>query len=203
LRFRPDLNQARLGVERGDLEIVKTRNGLLPKMDLFVTLGKTGYADSFGSSVGDMNDDFYDFSVGLKFQYPFKNQGAEARHKRALIRRDQASQAVDNLSQLVELDVRSSYIEVNRAREQISASIATRKLQEEKLRIETEKMRVGRSTVFLVAQAQRDLLSSQIAEVRAAANCIKALVDLYRLEGSLLERRGISTPDSKAFLPSN
>ncbi|MCJ7595352.1 MAG: TolC family protein, partial [Desulfobacterales bacterium] len=100
LRFRPDLNQARLGVERGDLEIVKTRNGLLPKLDLFVTLGKTGYADSFGSSVGDMNGDSYDLSVGLKFQYPFKNQGAEARHKRALLGRDQASEAIANLSQL-------------------------------------------------------------------------------------------------------
>ena len=38
---------------------------------------------------------------------------------------------------------------------------------EEKLRTETEKLRVGKSTSFLVAQAQRDLLVSRIAEVRA------------------------------------
>ncbi|MBU2498796.1 MAG: TolC family protein, partial [Proteobacteria bacterium] len=194
LRFRPDLNQARLGVERGDLEIIKTRNGLLPKLDLFVTLGKSGYADSFGSSVGDVKEDSYDFTVGLKVQYPLRNRGAEARHSRAVLRRDQVSQAIDNLAQLVELDVRSSYIEVNRAREQISATTATRRLQEEKLRIETEKLRVGRSTVFLVSQAQRDLLSSQIVEVRAAVSYLKSLVDLYRLEGSLLERRGIRIP---------
>jgi hypothetical protein len=53
---------------------------------------------------------------------------------------------------------------------------------------------VGRSTSFLVAQAQRDLVSSQIYEVEAVINYLKALVDLHRLEGSLLTRRGISAP---------
>jgi outer membrane protein TolC len=202
LQLRPDLNEARLGIERGDLEVVKTKNGLLPKMDFFLILGKTGYADSFGSSVGDINDDGYDISAGLVFQYPFRNRGARARYKRSVLQLDQAAEAVENLAQLVELDVRSGYIEVERAREQISASMATRRLEEEKLRIEKEKLRVGRSTAFLVAQAQRDLLSSQIGEIRAVVNYLKALVELYRLEGSLLERRGISAPGREpASLP--
>lgn len=194
MRLRPDLNQARVGIQRGDLEIVKTKNGLLPKMDLFVTFGKTGYADSFGSSVSEITGDSYDFSAGLSLQYPLRNRDAQARHRRSMLRRSQAGEALTNLTQLAELDVRSGYIEVNRAKEQISASIATRRLQEEKLRIETEKLRVGRSTVFLVSRAQRDLLSSQIADVQAVVNYLNALVELYRLEGTLLQRRGISAP---------
>ena len=194
LRLRPDLNEARLSMERGDLEVVKTKNGLLPKLDLFLTLGKTGYADSFGSSVSDITGDYYDFSVGISVQYPFRNRDARARHKRSLLSRDQATEAVNNLANLVEMDVRTAYIEVNRAKDQISATIATLKLQEEKLRIETEKFRVGRSTMFLVAQAQRDLLFSQISEIEAVVNYLKALVELHRLEGSLLERRGIIAP---------
>ena len=194
LRLRPDLNEARLSVERGDLEVVKTKNGLLPKLDLFVTLGKTGYADSFGSSVSNITGDYYDFSVGISVQYPFRNRDAKASYKRSLLSLDQATEAVNNLASLVEMDVRTAYIEVNRTKEQIFASKATRKLQEEQLRIETEKFRVGRSTMFLVAQAQRDLLESQISETQAIANQLKALVELYRLEGSLLERRGIMAP---------
>jgi outer membrane protein TolC len=65
---------------------------------------------------------------------------------------------------------------------------------EEKLRTESEKLRVGKSTSFLAAQAQRDLLVSRIAEVQALANYLKALIDLYRQDGSLLERRRISVP---------
>lgn len=194
LRMRPDLNQARLGVQLGNLEIVRTKNGLLPKMDLFITLGKTGFADSFGSSVSDITGDNYDFLTGIRFEYPLRNRNPRARHDRALVSRDQAVEAVGNLAQLVDLDVRTAYIEVNRSTEQINASRATRQLQEEKLRVETEKFRVGRSTNFLVAQAQRDLVVSQLSEIRAVVNYLKALVGLHRLEGSLLERRGIMAP---------
>jgi outer membrane protein TolC len=111
-----------------------------------------------------------------------------------MLTREQAQKALENLSQLVEVDVRTAYIEVNRTKQQIAASSATRMFDEEKLRTETEKLRVGKSTSFLVAQAQRDLLVSRIAEVRALANYLKALIDLYRQDGSLLERRRISAP---------
>jgi outer membrane protein len=197
LSFRPDLNQARLGVQRGDLEIVKTKNGLLPVMDLFITLGKTGYADSFGRSVSDLDEDNYDISGGITLAYPLFNRDARARHRRAMLSRSQSTEAVENLAQLVEVDVRTAYIEVRRTEEQVAATAAARKLQEEKVRAETEKFRVGRSTTLLVAAAQRDLVTSQISEIQAVVDYLKALVDLHRLDGSLLERRGISAPGRK------
>ena len=189
LRMRPVLNEARLEIQIDELQIVKTKNGLLP-----ITLGKTGYADSFGSSVSNITDDYYDLSAAIRFEYPIKNRDAEARYNRSLLSRDQAVEALENLEQLVELDVRTAFVDVNRDKEQITATRVTRQSQEENLRVETEKFRVGRSTNFLVAQAQRDLLVSQLSEVQAIANYLKALVELYRLEGSLLERYGISVP---------
>jgi len=197
-RMRPILNEARLEILRGDLELVKTQNGLLPLMDLFITLGKSGYADSFGESVSNIKKDSYDALAGIRFNYPVFNRDAEALHRRAQLTREQAQKSLENLSQLVEVDVRTAYIEVNRTKQQIAASSATRMFDEEKLRTETEKLRVGKSTSFLVAQAQRDLLVSRIAEVRALANYLKALIDLYRQDGSLLERRGISAPGREA-----
>lgn len=194
LKMRPDLNQARLDLERNELELVKTRNGLLPRMDLFIALGKSGYAASFGDSVGRLGGPGYDVLAGVNFEYPPLNRGARARNEQALLTRQQAAEAVANLAQLVELDVRSAYIEVNRAREQVTATAATRKSQEETLRAETEKFQVGKSTTFLVARAQRDLLVGQIAEVQAVINYRKALVDLHRQEGSLLARQGIEAP---------
>ena len=199
IRMRPEMNQAKLDVQKENLEIVRTKNGLLPKMDLFITLGKTGYADSFSGSVNDIDGDSYDMLAGLNFKYPIFNRDARAQNRRAVLRRDQAEMALDNLKQLVELDVRNAYIEVNRTKEQISASTATRKFQEEKLRIETEKFRVGLSTNFFVAQAQRDLLLSRINEVQAVVNYLKALINFYQQEGSLLERRGITAPGSHSI----
>ena len=197
LKMRPDLNQARLQIQQGDLEVIKTKNGLLPKMDFFIAFGKTGYADTFNRSADNIFGDSYDVTGGLIFEYPPISRGARARHSRAIISRQQLLEALKNLAQLVQVDVRSAYIEATRAREQIAATAATRNFQEEKLRTETEKFRVGKSTSLLVAQAQRDLLASQIAEIQAFANYLKALVALYKMEGSLLQRRGISAPGKK------
>ncbi len=194
LRMRPDLNQARLSARLEELEVVKTRNGLLPRMDLFISLRKTGYADAFGESVREISGDHYDALAGLTFRFPVGNRDRKARHERATLSQDQALEALDNLAQLVVLDVRTAYIQLDTARQQIRATAASRKLEEEKVRIETEKFRVGRSTSFLVAQAQRDLVRSRIAEIRAVVTVLKALVNLYHLEGSLLERWGIQTP---------
>ncbi len=194
LRMRPDLNQARLAMRLEELEVVKTLNGLLPRMDLFISLGKTGYAESFGRSISDISGDHYDAAAGLSFQFPVRNRYSKARHERATLTSLQALEALDNLTQLVALDVRTAHIKLDTALQQIQATRATRRLEEEKSRIEREKFRVGRSTSFLVAQAQRDLLRSRIQEIRAVATVLKALVDLYRLEGSLLERWGIQAP---------
>ena len=197
MKMRPDLNQARLQIQRGDLEVVRTKNGLLPRLDTFISLGKSGYADTFNGAIDNMNEDRYDATWGLIFEGSPINRSARAQHARALAGRQQLREALENLSQLVQVDVRSAYIEVTRAQEQISATAATRNFQEEKLRAETEKFRVGKSTSLLVGQAQRDFVASQIAEIQAVANYLKALVSLYRLEGSLLSRRGLAAPGAE------
>ena len=200
-RMQPILNEARLELLNGDLELVKTRNGLLPQLDLFVTLGKSGYANSFGQSIDNFGEGSYDAMASVRITYPVANRDAKARHRRALLTRQQSQNALENLTQLVEVDVRTAHIEVSRTRQQIAATSVTRRFDEEKLRTETEKLRVGKSTSFLVAQAQRDLLVSRIAEVRALTNYLKALVDLYLQDGSLLQRRGITAPGSTPVEP--
>ena len=197
LRTRPDLNQARLQIKRGDLEVVRTKNGLLPKLDTFISFGKSGYANTFDRALNNMDEGSYDVAWGLAFEGSPMNRSARARYARAVAGKQQFQKALENLSQLIQVDVRSAYIEVARAREQISATAATRNFQEEKLRAETEKFRVGKSTSLLVGQAQRDFVASQIAEIQAVANYLKALVTLYRLEGSLLQRRGLAAPGAE------
>jgi outer membrane protein len=98
---------------------------------------------------------------------------------------------VRNLEELIALDVRLAVNEVERIRQQITATRITRELQEKSMHAEKERFDVGASTALLVAQAQRDHLVSLIAEVEAVINYRIALVRLYLAEGSLLDRRGI------------
>lgn len=197
-RLRPELNQARLQLEQDDLELVKTKNGLLPQLELFVNLSHSGnrtfYSDAITSGADRLDDSALRTDVGARFSYPLGNRAGQARHQRARMSREQDEGALENLAQLVEQDVRGAYVEYERARAQVTATAATRRLQEVVAQTEAEKFRVGNSTALLVAQAQRDLLAAQINEAQAQATLRKSTVNVYRLEGSLLLRRGVDCP---------
>ena len=164
-----------------------TKNGLLPKLDVFMTLGQTGYSRSFGGTIPNLDGPYYDAQIGLSFEQPIGNAAARAAYRRSVLNRQQAEDSLENLIQLAEVDVRSAYIDVKRLKEQITATAATRQAQQVTLTAETEKFRVGRSTALLVAAAQRDFVQAQINEVQAIVGYLKALITLYQLEGSLLE----------------
>lgn len=194
-RARPELNESRARLQGARLETVLTRNGLLPRLDFFISLGKSGYSDSFGRAFRDLDGDSFDIAAGVELSASLGNRTARALDLASSISRRQAAEAVTNLEQLVEVDVRIAAAEVERARQQITASSVTRALREEALRAENERFRVGSSTTLLVAQAQRDLLESQIAEVEALTAYRIALIDLYVAEGTLTQRRGLNLAD--------
>lgn len=190
-RLRPDLNEARLRLKQNRLETIVTRNGLLPRLDLFFFLGKTGFADTFTDSFRELDQDTYEFTAGVSLSRFIGNRAAKASDLAARAAFRQARKAVDNLGQIITLDVCLALNELERARRQIAASGLTREFEEQTAWAEKQQFDVGASTALRVAQAQRDLLASRIAEVRSVIHYRIALVKLYLAEGSLLERRGI------------
>lgn len=192
LKYRPDLIQAKLSLKKGEVDVVKTRNGLLPKMDFFITFARTSYSQSFGHATPDISSPFYNINGGFNFALPLTDRNARAAYKYANTSKKQLELSLENMQRMVQLDIRSSYIEVLRSREQIDATKITRSLQEKKLDAELEKFRVGKSTNFLVLQAQRDFISSQLDEARSMVSYLNSLINLYQMEGTLLDRRGIN-----------
>jgi outer membrane protein len=193
MSYRPDINQARLEEQKGQLEIVKTRNGLLPKLDLFIMLGRTGYSQTFAGSVLDYSNGYGGSDVigRLKLELPVFNRRAKAEHTKSVIQLAQQREAVDNLLQLAQQDVLLAYVEIHRAKDQMAAASRAMKFQQEKLEAQTEKYRLGIGSAFQVAQAQRDIVSTQISSLQARIEYLKGLTQFYVAEGSLLARRGI------------
>ena len=160
------------------------------------TGGKVISASAYQNGAGE------DAQVGLNFSYPLMNRAARAAYRSALASRVEAEQAMANLSQQVELDVRSAYQEVVRAHEQITATTATLAAREASLAVERERFTVGRSTNLLVSVAEQDVLNTRINQATAVAAYLNGLVNLYRVEGSLLERRGVITTDDPPARPA-
>ncbi len=192
LTKRADLETARLQKERGLLDVVKTKNGLLPYLSFFVDLGNTAYSDNFSNTYGNILNGEHDVQFGLNYSHALGNNSAQAKYEQTLLKQEQANIALENMSISVESEVRTNYIEMSRSHNQIDAAEASRKVQEEKLRTESEKYYIGKSTSINVAVAQRDLLQSQVDEVQAIADYIKSITSLYKSEGVILEKYGIT-----------
>ena len=191
MRFRPDINQAYLNLKKGDLEIVRTKNGLLPKLEFFITLKQIASGSEFPESFNEFDDS--DYIAGLNLSRPLGNTEAKAQARRAGLDRLKYQESIENLKQKVQVEVRKAIVEIDRCREQIVAMRANRSKQEEKLKVEQEKFRVGRSTNLEVFKAQRDLTDAQVNEVTAVIEQIKAFIDLQVSEGTLLQQWSIET----------
>lgn len=192
LIMRPELRQAELMQRKNELEIVSTKNGMLPKLDFFISLGKTGYSKSFDGSEPSFNHkEPFDSSVGLTYDLNRHRRGEKAKYDRAKLNLKLQKESIKNLEQLVKEDVIKAYIEIKRTKEQLAATTATAQKQEEKLRVEKVKFDVGKTTAFQVAQAQRDLTAAKIAQVKAIIDYTVSKSELLRSTGLLLKFRGI------------
>lgn len=189
--LRPDLNEARLRIAQGDLAVVASRNGLLPRLDFFAIIDEYGYGQALHGAVRNINGTSYDLTAGLSLTVDLLNRAERAQYRHDLLTRDQSQAALQNLEQQAEVEVRTAATEVARAQAQTIAAAATASAREATLASETGKLAVGRSTALAVAQAQRDLLASRLDAARALIAERKALVALAQADGSLLQRRGV------------
>jgi len=191
-QYRPELAQSRLNLANQDLEVIRTRNGLLPQLDAFASYGRNSSGDSFAGATRSWDDrERENYEVGLSFQVAPLNRSEKASHQRAQFEQQQAEASVANLEQLLETEVRSAAVEVQRQWDRIPATQKTVESRQEELRVEQARFKVGKSTNLDVLQVQENLIQAQLSEVTARVQYIQALTALYQAEGTLLERRGI------------
>ncbi len=191
LENRSELAEAELRKERQELQLVRTNNGLLPRLDFFLNLGQTGFAGSFSESIEELDSNNYSLSAGLNFEYRFGNRAASSEQRISQLRKQQQKLAVENLARLIELDVHKAYLEVQRSAEQLKATRATRDQSRQALEAEQEKLRRGRTTSQQIAVARQNLTESEISVVEAQVDLQLAQTDLQRQTGLLLSSRGI------------
>lgn len=196
LEKRPELLQSRVLIEKGELDCVQTKNGLLPQLDFFMTLGKSGYAQTFEKSASELGMKAYDLAAGLEFEINPGRRAAQMQDERARLSVTRQKEALQNLCQLVQEEVLTAYLEVQRSHQQMKATAKTVEKQKEKLRVEEIKFSLGKTTAFQVAQAQRDVADSQTAQLKAHIGYMNALTNLWRFDGTLCDRLGITVDSS-------
>ena len=189
--FRPDYQIAFMQARKGELDLIQTRNGLLPRLDFFITLQGTTYSEAFPGALVPGGEPASAIAGGLTLLFPIRNTPARERYRRTTYTVEQQKLSLENFARVIEYEVRSTHMEVYRAQRQIETAMTVSALQLQKLEAEEAKMNAGRSTGYAVLQVQRDLVSASLDEAQARTAYINALISLYSRDGTLLQRRGV------------
>jgi outer membrane protein TolC len=199
---RTDLQQARKQLEVLDANLRYYRDQMLPQVNLEAEYSATGLGGTqlirgegfpgpiigetsrgFGKVLGDVYTfDYPAWTLGVRVSYPIGRSAAQASYARTRLQYDQGQLQIRNLELQVATQVRDAARQVNTNIKRIEATRAARVLAERRLEAEQKKFGVGMSTSFLVFQAQRDLATARVNELRAILDYNQSLADFEAVQ---------------------
>jgi outer membrane protein len=173
-----------------------------PSTTLFlpdVQITPTGFAQAgFGDAMTSVfHNNFPDYQVALNVQIPLRNRSAQSDNQRSILTQRQLEAQMQQLKNAALLDVRNTYIALAQDRARVEAAAKARELQQQTFDAEQKKYQLGASTVYLVIQTQRDLISAQGTELRALADLVEAKANYERAVGRTLEVNRVTIADGK------
>ena len=206
LSHRPDLLQAENDVENQNISGRFTKNAMLPQLSTFglyagsglqgtSLLGgaSTGGGGSLNQAFGAVNPEY---GAGLTYFMYLGNRSAQADGMRAQLEANQTQVNLQKSRQQINLEVRQAITGLLQGRSQVQAAHEAADLARQVMQAEQTKLEVGISTPYDVVLRQRDLVTAQQAELTAVSNYAKALVEMDRSSGALLDRNNIELEDA-------
>ena len=179
-RNRPDLAQAQIEISIANIALKGSRNELLPQLDIVGSATNNAFAGTYnalppiasttprapdprllggaGSLWTQILDRSYpNYEIALQLTIPLRNRVAQADAARDQLQLRQSEVRFHQVQNQVRVEVQNALLAVQRARATYDAAAETRRLQEEALDAERQRLAVGESTSFQVIQFQRDL----------------------------------------------
>ena len=189
----PALRNARTTLEIAQLDVAFARNDLLPSVDLDLALGFNG-GDSTrrGSFSGITEPDGHNWQAGISITYPLGRVAEKARFRQSRYALTQAELREKQLEQDVLVAVRNAVRDVETSRETVTIATQAADLAQRQYEAETDRFRAGLSTSRRVLEAQTDLESARVGSLQAKLDLQTARASLRRLEGTSLQRYGIT-----------
>jgi HAE1 family hydrophobic/amphiphilic exporter-1 len=221
-RTRPEVRQVVDQRRVADLDFAYAHNQALPQADLVVQYISNGFAGRLQplpnfetqacdflpngcptpppQTQGNMTQAFHNmwtsaypqFNIALIFNIPLENNTARGLKQTALQEQDQAEIARQALDQRFEDEARNALQAYQSALSRLSSSSAARTAAESVYASEVRRYHNGASTTFLVLQRQVELEQARGQELQAQTDLNKAVVELQRVEGTILTDNGVT-----------
>ena len=180
-----------MNLANSDIDVNFYKNQKLPDINLLASFGLNSPDDDRYVYDKVFSGDYYTAKVGIDIQYPWKLRADRARYASA--RYNQKTEEINRTKtkENVILDIRTAIRNLQAGEKRFQSSLASMNLAKKKLTAEDDKFRQGLSTSYTVLQFQRDLTDEAVKHVNAIIDYQRARVQLYKANGTTLERHNI------------
>jgi outer membrane protein TolC len=199
LEQRTDLQQTRKNLEIAQFNLDVTKDQTKPDLTFnssyqlqglggpirqiqggeIVSITPGGYTDALGQIRAL---DIPTWTMNFQFAYPIGMQAARANYARALLQLDQSQVTLKAQELNVWSAVTNAGLAVENTYQQYLAAQKNREAQERNTEAEQTRFDVGMSTNYNVVQAQNNLTSSRLSELRALISYLNAIAEFDRIQ---------------------
>lgn len=143
------------------------------------------------------------FNIAFVVNIPLENNVARSLESSANEEEQQAFLQMQSLNQRIESEARNALQTYQSALSRLSAATQARAAAESVYASEVRRFHNGESTTFLVLERQVELAQARGRELQAQTDLNKAVVELQRVEGTILTDNGVNvqTLGSNALAP--
>lgn len=201
LTKRAELRRQKWMIKRRELELVGSRNFLLPELDVVALSRWRGFGedfaryhdpDRFGSALGNFADgEFQESQIGVELAFPIGNRQAHAavRNAEFLLARERS--LLHEQEQRVVHDLSNAYAEVDRAYQVLQTVLNRREASRERLKALQVAFEQDQAQLYLVLDAQRRLADAESHYYNNLVAYNDAIRVMHREKGTLLQYSGI------------
>jgi outer membrane protein len=208
---RPDLAQAGLQVQAGEISVNGSRNAALAQLNVYANVETRGASEqpyeqlgSIGTglptnpqnlALGGLNVSTI-YQAGVQLTLPLRNRVAEADAARDTVQLRQVQARTEKLAASIRQDVETAVVALQTAEAAYQAASSSREYQAQLLDAERDKLSVGQSTDLNVLQNEAYLAQASATEIAARSNYMKARIELDHALGDLLEKNHVELDDA-------
>jgi len=219
LRKRPEVEQNSISLENARLDLLGTKNNLMPQLQAVATLTNNGQAGQvnalnpdptyygpvnnfliggYGTALTQLfNRNFPNYTVGFSLSIPLRNRSAQADMVTNELQYRQSEIQRRQLLNNIKLNVLNAVTDVRNARAAYETSVVARKLQDATLAGTRRKYDLGTATILDVVVAQRDDTARQLTEIENLRQYQDANTNLKQMTGTILEAYDVSLDEAK------
>ncbi|MBF0398873.1 MAG: TolC family protein [Desulfobacterales bacterium] len=185
---RIDFLTSNLNLEIAKMNLGQAKNNMLPDLSL---TGGYRHNRTFTSDESYSPSQSENWDAGIKFTVPLRDLTLKQGYLNAKINFKKTETGILQLKENIEIEVEDSIRTAEMKLRQVKLAKQANKLSRQKLDIENEKLKAGRSSNFQILTYQNDLVTSQNNELNAIIDYLNSITNLHKTTGTTLEGWGI------------